>query len=341
MLRKVFLPLVLLVAPILASAHEAYVMPRATFWTAMRARSGTDVWSALASAHNLGITLWVIVGVLVLLAVNALFRRSALGQRFHGFLDRHARAGLVFVRVAIAVALFFSAAQWSFLGPELPIGQMPAPVLLRLMLFGMSIMIGFGVYTDFAGLLGSLVFLFGFATFGSYLFSYANYLGELVALALFGSRSFSVDALLGRISQRLKFWPQYETTIVRVSYGFVLLYAAVTIKFMHADITLRVISDWHLTQFHWLFPSDPLFLTLGAGIAEAVIGLFIMIGFELRLTVLVSLFYITLSLLYFREQVWPHVLLYGISLMLLTQPETLTIDNILTRTFYAGTTARA
>ncbi len=49
----------------------------------------------------------------------------------------------------------------------------------------------------------------------------------------------------------------------------------------------------------------------------------------MRLTILISLFYITLSLLFFRERVWPHLLLYGISFNLLVQPETFTIDHIL------------
>ncbi|GBD34292.1 hypothetical protein HRbin35_00002 [bacterium HR35] len=47
------------------------------------------------------------------------------------------------------------------------------------------------------------------------------------------------------------------------------------------------------------------------------------------MTVLISLFYITLSLIYFKELVWPHILLYEISLNLLVQPEILTLDHFI------------
>jgi hypothetical protein len=159
--------------------------------------------------------------------------------------------------------------------------------------------------------------------------TYLNYLGEIIVLLLFGLRVWSVDGVLFGPLKRFPRLAPYETTIIRIFYGTALIWAAVTVKLIHPELTVTVVNNWNLTRFHWLFPSDPLLVTLGAGIVEAVIGIFIIFGFEMRMTILISLFYITLSLLYFRELVWPHILLYGISFNLLVEPESFTLDHLL------------
>ncbi len=320
----------ILLLPSYVSAHEAYVLPKDFFWQGIAKPADPRAFAALGNAHNLAIILEITAGVLLLLILNFLFRRSALGIRLNKFFERFSAFGPVFVRVAIAAAFFFGAKSGAFLGPELSLAQMPFAEVLRWSLYLASAMIFAGFFTELAAFIGLAVFTLGFFSFGAYLATYLNYLGELIVLALFGMRRFSLDAIIfGPLKKWRAKWQRYETTIVRVFYGLALVYAGITVKFLHPELTLRVINDWHLTQFHWLFPSDALLVVLGAGLAEAAIGLFIIIGFEMRMTVLISLFYITLSLLFFRELVWPHILLYGISLNLIVQPETLTIDRFI------------
>ncbi|MGH7245319.1 MAG: hypothetical protein ACREGI_00105, partial [Candidatus Levyibacteriota bacterium] len=63
-------------------------------------------------------------------------------------------------------------------------------------------------------------------------------------------------------------------------------------------------------------------------LSEISIGLFILLGFAMRFTVLISLFFITLSLLYFHELIWPHIMLYGISFsLLINSGDVFTIDH--------------
>ena len=250
-----------------------------------------------------------------------------MGSKVHAFFERYAHLGPHFVRIAIALAFFFSAMSNSFLGPELHGGLFPYPHILQILLFAISIMIAIGFLTELAALVGIVIFVASIFIYGPYVFTYLNYLGELIILLLFGMRVFSVDKYLFGPLRRFQAFEKYETLIIRVLYGSALIYAAITVKLLHPELTIDVVNIWHLNQFTWLFPSDPLLITLGAGIVETVIGLFIIFGFEIRLTVLISLFYITLSLLYFRELVWPHLLLYGISFNLLLQPEVLTLDH--------------
>lgn len=322
--------LLLIVMPIGVSAHEAYVTDRNDFWSELHGPFSIHAANALRDPHNVVISVSVTIGVVALLFLNFLFRLTKVGQAFNGFFERFARFGPMLVRAAVAGALFFSATSNSFLGPELPLSQFVAPELIRWGLLITSIMIAVGLLTEVAGLIGLVFYAIAASTFGSYILTYTNYLGEFIVLALFGMRRWSIDArLLGKLQPYREKLEKYETMIVRVLYGFGLIFAGITVKFLHPDLTTQVAIDWNLMQFHWLFPPDPLLITFGAGIAEVAIGLFIIIGFEMRLTVLISLFYITLSLLYFRELVWPHLLLYGISLNLLVQPETFTLDHIL------------
>jgi uncharacterized membrane protein YphA (DoxX/SURF4 family) len=312
----------------IASAHEAYVLPYTTFWTGIKQPFSAHAFDALKNPNNIHITIIIGASVILLLILNFMFRRSSAGQRMHSYAERYSYLGPHFVRFAIAAAFLFSAIGNSFLGPELHGSLFPYPHVLQILLFAISIMIATGFFTELAAFLGIVIFICGFFVFGSYIFTYLNYLGELIVLLLFGMRVLSIDKYLFGPLRRFRSFEKYETLIVRVMYGLALIYAAITVKLLHPDLTVTVVNTWHLTRFHWLFPSDPLLVTFGAGIVEAIIGIIIIFGFEMRLTVLISLFYITLSLLYFRELVWPHLLLYGISFNLLVQPEVFTLDHV-------------
>ena len=313
-----------------AFAHEAYVEPRKYFWHIMHSPIDPRVFDALRNPHNVYITVSVVIGVSIFYLLNFLFRRSRPGQKLHHWFEQFALFGPLFVRAAIVASFFISAMSGSFLGPELRLDAFPAVALMKGLLYASSVLIFFGFLTELAAAMALVAFTAGFFVFHSYMFTYLNYLGEIIVLLLFGMRSWSVDRIIfGKLHGLRERFEPYETTIVRIFYGLALVYAAITVKFLHPDITVNVAETWHLTQFHWLFPSDPWLLTMGAGLVETAIGLFIIVGFEMRTTVLISLIYITLSLLYFREIVWPHLMLYGISLNLLIQPEVFTLDHLL------------
>lgn len=311
--------------PLAASAHEAYVLSKPQFEAGLAAPQ-VDLLHALTNPANLATFFAIAVAVTTVLIAYFFAQHSTLGRRIAAGFERFKKYGPVITRLTIVVALFLSSLDGAFLGPELPISQIPFAPLVKGAMLVASVSILFGVLTELAAAVAILAFLLAAATFGGYLATYANYLGEFLLLLLFGSRFLSVDGRLFGESKRLRWLKKHETAILRVFYGFALSYAAVNIKILHSQLTLDVINGFHLTKFHLLFPSDPLLAALGAALAELLIGVCIMIGFETRLVILVSLFYITLSLLFFSEQVWPHILLYGISFNLLVCPQTLSLD---------------
>ncbi|GBD34293.1 hypothetical protein HRbin35_00003 [bacterium HR35] len=128
---------------------------------------------------------------------------------------------------------------------------MPFSQIIKAGLYLSSFMILFGFLTEIAAFIGLIIFIVGFFTFGPYLITYLNYLGELIVLAIFGMRRFSFDRLLfGPLKNWREKLEPYETTIVRVFYGTALIYARITVKFLHPDLSLRVVNDWQLTKFH-------------------------------------------------------------------------------------------
>lgn len=318
--------------PAAVFAHEVYVLSPTEVQQGLQ-YTGFDTINSLANPHNLKIFLEIFIAVAILLVINFFFRHSSWGRAFNQSLSRLGRFGPIIVRLAISLSFFYSALSWSFLGPEISLQSLILPNILRVSLFVISALIFLGFFTELAALIALTIYTIAASYYGFYVITYLNYLGEILVLLLFGSRYLSLDRIIFGLKKSFASLQKYESTIVRVCYGIALCFTAIEVKFLHPHLTEMVINQYQLAQFHWLFPSDPILITFGAGLAELVIGLFIIFGFELRLTVLISLFYLTLSIIYFKELVWPHFMLYGISLNLVFDEERFTLDQVFDKIF--------
>ncbi len=309
--------------------HEAYVLSPQQFQAGLHTHT-SDPLGALFNVAN--IKLFVVISLVVAAAytLNFLFAstRAAI------WLDRAVRPlkglGPLLIRLTVGISFLVGASQSVFFGPELPLHQVIGGGIIRAAEFVLGIMILLGLWGDLAALAGIAIFFYLMHFWGSYLVTYANYFGELVALLLFGSGWLSADKALFKRKSGLRVlskFREYEIPLVRVLYGVALIFAGYTIKFQHQTLTVEVYNQYHLYNF---FHLKDTFIAAGAGLAEIMIGTFILMGFALRFTILISLAFITLSLLYFREAVWPHLLLYGISISLLINAgDLLTIDRYL------------
>lgn len=302
------------------AAHEMYVLTPRQISDA-GSLPPINTYLALTSPTNFRLSLAVALVVAAVLVGNMLLRETKFGVRVSAWFGKGETWGTLLVRLTLAASLAASAYTGSFLGPELSIGAFSASLLIRTILYIVSAFLALGLFTEVAAGVAFILFLVGGGVFGWYVITYFNYFGEILALLLFGSRFFSVDRLLFGKLKRFQQGRQYETLILRICYGVALSFAAINIKFLHPLLTQTVVTEYHLTTFHLLFPSDPLLIVFGAGIVELLIGVFIAIGFQTRLINMVVLFYLTLSLLFFQEAVWPHLMLYGISLKLLFSPD--------------------
>jgi len=314
-LSILFAALGLLAAPA-ALAHEAYVL------TAKKFQEGLGVVSKAPFAPLFDATHWklflvITACVAAAYALSFLFATTRAAAAADAVIRKAKLVGPLIIRLSISSAFIFAARSHVFLGPELPVADLPLGNAAQYLTFLAGLMILFGVFTEIAAGLGILLFIYASAFYGWYMLTYTNYLGELIVLLLFGARFISFDQLFFGAKDwvaALEKWKYLETPIVRLLYGFALIYAGYTIKFVHQGLTVDVYDQYHLDLF---FHAAAAFIAAGAGLSEIAIGVMIMLGFAQRLTILISLVFITLSLVYFHELLWPHIMLYGISFSLL------------------------
>ncbi len=299
-----------------ASAHEAYVLTARQFDAGIKIFA-KDPFAPLVDSAHLTTFLWTTLAVVVSYFLIFLWSASKPAEVLDRIVRKAKVVGPLIIRAAISASFIYAAMSDAILGPELSLTLVPYGIVIRFLLFLVGFMVLFGVLIEVAALIALALFIFVAFTFGVYMITYANYFGEIIVLLLFGSRYLSFDRwILGKDLwvKKLERFKWLETPIVRILYGVALLYAGYTIKFLHQQLTIDVYNEYHLVNF---FHATAAYIAAGAGVAEMLIGLFIIIGFAMRWTVVISLVFITLSILYFRELLWPHLMLYGISFSLL------------------------
>lgn len=286
-----------------------------------------SIWNALGSAHNVTLFLFFAALVLGIIAFSALLKYKGMFDKAGQFLDKGTAGAVALIRIAFGLSLIVSATNHALYGPELPLSSfgLGSIIYLLLIVSGIGLIIGFG--TRLFAAVALAIWLYAFVDKGPYLFTYANYLGEAIALILLPSTIWSVDTLINKSKGKeapTYRYARFSFPVARILFAFSLLYTAITIKFMHTALTLDTVNDFHLTRY---FPFDPLFVVLGAACIEVLVALLFLMGFMQRLTTVIFLLVMTLSLLYFKESVWPHYLLIALGVgMLLHKPDTLTID---------------
>jgi uncharacterized membrane protein YphA (DoxX/SURF4 family) len=305
-----------LLAPAIALAHEVYVLPPEVVASAM-SEPGFSEWQTLLTNLNQFI-LW---GCLAVIAVAVVFFVSvsrSLERALDPFLARLPRYAPAISRVAVGLSFLAAAYAGALFGPELPLAAdfgAYAPAV-RTVLAAIGILIAFGIYARVAALAAIVLFAVEVFAHGTYMLTYANYLGEFVLLLVLGAHSVAFHTArhdrqapgwLLRLKDRLA---PLAMPILRVAFGVALLYASLYAKFIHNNLALAVTVQY--PDIVTFFGFEPRFLVLGSAIVEIVIALFFILGIEIRAAALFVLFWLSLSLWYFGEVVWPHIVLIGI-----------------------------
>lgn len=288
------------------SAHEVYVLTPDEVGESLR-EPPLPVFSIIE--HNLGqfvaagfVTLVIIVAVWFL-SVTAYLQLTT--GKLLSYLKPHAAS---IIQAGFALALLASAYFGSFFGPELPMHlAFPGSVMWsRIILATLSLCILFGVFVRAAAFLFILLYTFLVATLGFYVFNYTIYLGVALVLFMFGGYSLLHTSVLHiRMFERFR---TYKFLILRVALAASLMFASLYAKFFYSALALNTVLKYHLTLY---FPFQPDFIVLGALIVEFLIGLFFLLGFEIRLASLFFLVSLCTSIFFFQEAVWPHLILFG------------------------------
>ncbi len=276
-----------------------------------------NVFSALNNPENLKIVFFVVLGSLIGMIIYFFFQKSKPGVTLDENLKKLEPFGMFILRIALGVSFIYSAFTNSYLGPEIPTPSIVFGNIIHYSLYILGTLLILGLFNNLTGFLSLIIIIIATLTYKDYMMTYFNYFGEFIALMLFGTRFLSFDAFLpdivGKITAGLK---KFEIPIIRITYGVSILYPSISIKILHPIIIIQIVNQYHLNQIHWLFPQDPLLISLGTGLAQIAVGLFIIVGFETRMASLITFLLYLMSILYFKEVVWPHYILLALALYL-------------------------
>jgi uncharacterized membrane protein YphA (DoxX/SURF4 family) len=311
-----FLPLIPLAAlflPAVASAHEVYVLSSAQITEAL----GIAPFNMLAVVQqNLGEFLfWGFIAALTIFCVFFISLSRALERWLDPLFARLRKYAPAIARVTVGLSFIAAAYYQASYGPELPLtatfGVYSGIVTVILLTIGTMII--FGLYTRVAAAIALALFAIAVWYHGIYMLTYTNYLGEIIVLLILGAHH-AIAPKVGE-SALAKALAPYSFFLLRVCFGISLLYASLYAKVLHNNLALMVAElplAGHAQSIAQALGFEPHFLVLGAAIIEILIATFFILGIEIRFTSFFILFWLSMSLWWFGEVVWPHIILIGI-----------------------------
>ena len=305
-------------APSLASAHEVYLLTSEQVAYGLSTPPFNEF--AVAAANLPSFLFWGLIAALTVLVIFSISIVRPLERRCNPALGRLRRCGAPVARVTLGIAYLAAAYFSATYGPELPMADAfgAATPLIRLIFAGVGICLIAGYAVRTVALIAFGLFIASIWANGLYMLTYANYFGGLVLFLILGAHhgAHATNQAVAKIAKKLA---PYSFAILRVCFGIGLFYASFYAKILHNHLALQVASLplGHPQSLAQIFGFAPDFLVMGAAILELVVASFFILGIEIRFASLFVLFWLALSLAYFGEHVWPHIILVGIPIALI------------------------
>jgi uncharacterized membrane protein YphA (DoxX/SURF4 family) len=302
-----------------ALAHEVYVLTPDAVKQAMTSVS-PNPFNAVPGHAALFIG-WGLACAILFIGMLSLSVNKAFERVFDPVLFRLKKFAPLLSRLTLGASLFASGYYGAVFGPELPLSHLFGNVhVASIVLMVAGAFIVFGFLTRLIAGLGIMFFASLIFAYHGYMLTYLNYLGELLIVFIIGGGRWSIDRsvpLLSKIENTIRTWTvilePYSFLILRVFFGLAIFFASFYAKFVHSNLALETVNQYHLTNY---FHFTPLFLVLGAFLVEAIFGLCFIFGIEVRFMALLFTGFLTLSILFFGEAVWPHIVLFGVTMAL-------------------------
>lgn len=224
------------------------------------------------------------------------------------------------MQTVFGIGLILSAYYSSFLGPALPLASVFGGYIniVQWMLYIGGVMLVLGIYPRLVSFAVLLVGLPLALQHTNHLLQHAVYIGEAGTIFFFGGAyhafSASTKNLAGITKQIRLHLHKYKFAILRVFLGISILVSAVFSQQLTPENLPSSVVESSLVTY---FPDLSFFLFTVVTI-EVILGLFIMIGFEIRFACLTYIAFLAFSVTFFQQAAWPHVILIGTPLAMLT-----------------------
>ncbi len=313
-LRLLPLSLAALLVPAIALAHEVYVLPKDVIAHDLT-MPPLQVFDII-TAHTGQFFFWMFICMWAIFTILAISISKPIERHISPLLDRLKPYAPLVARLTLGVAITASGYFGALFGPELPLADFLHPVSAHaatILLIVCGTLITAGLFTRISAAILMLFYLMMWQHYGTYMLTYLNYFGEMTITLIVGNATFALDKyfhhLYPHMIHNIVAWlEKHSFLLLRVAFGSSLIYASMYAKLIHAQLAIDTVTRYNLTNY---FPFDPGFIVLGAFCIELLLGLFFVFGIEVRFASLFLLFWLTLSLLYFGEAVWPHIILAG------------------------------
>ena len=312
-----FLLLFATLMPAIASAHEVYVLPKGVIAHDLT-MPPLQVFSII-TAHTGQFFFWMFITAWAIFTILAISLSKPVERHINPFLNRLKPYAPLVARLTLGVAITASGYFGALFGPELPLADFLHPVsahAAQILLITTGTLITAGLFTRISAAILMLFYLMMWQHYGAYMLTYTNYFGEMAIALIVGNATFALDKYFHHlyphtIHNAVAWLENHAFVILRACFGVSLIFASVYAKFFHAQLAIDTVTRYHLTDYlHF----DPPFIVLGAFCIELLLGLFFVLGLEVRFASLFLLFWLSLSLLYFGEAVWPHIILAGVAI---------------------------
>lgn len=224
------------------------------------------------------------------------------------------------MQAAFGVGLVLSAYYSGFLGPNLPLESVFGAYtsIVQAMFYMGGAMLMFGVYPRLVSFAVLLIAIPLSLQHPNHFLQHAIYLGEAGTIFFFGSAYHAFTAAaknLSGITKEIRLHlHKYKFFILRIFLGISILTGAVYTQLLQPNELPAAVTGSQLVNY---FP-DPTFFLLMIVTIEVLLGLFIIIGFEIRFASITYLAFLVFQVVFFQQAVWAHVILVGTPLAMLT-----------------------
>lgn len=286
-----------------ASAHVAYVVPEEI----LKSNGGADFSFLFSPFLSLNYTILVICIILIIIFLYYLAHHipsivkeiSFVKNRLLGYQD------LIpwILRLGLGLLLIGSALNNVFISPVVNDIASIAPIEL---IIGFFLLLGLFVTPSLLILIG---FYLSGLFFNGYLFGNMEILGSAVALILLANSKPGIDDILGIPTLIRNKFSHFVPLVLRLSLGGSLIFLAFYEKIFNPRFFALVVEQYHLTS---IIPVTPAMWTLGVGLVELILGLFIFLGFKTRITSAITFFVLCSTFFLFKEDVYSHVTIFAV-----------------------------
>ena len=295
-------------SPLISSAHEVYVLSPQEIQTAIHTPSASPLTIIEENAELF--SFWAFIALLLVFGVFFISITRILETNLDPFFQRTKHWAPFITRLTVGLSFLAGAFYQASYGPEIPLvgsyGSLTPLITALLVIIGILFITN--RFTVFASVIALTLFSVAVYHLHWYMLTYVNYLGEFLMLILVGL-SFGKE-----IKKKME---PIGFLVLRILFGTSLIYSSLYAKIIHSNLALDTVNftdPSHGIMYpltHYLHFTPP-FLVLGAACVEVAIGLFFILGIEIRFTALFLNFWLFLSLIHFGEIVWPHIILIGI-----------------------------